>query len=62
VVEVKPDQAAAFQDCLGGDVLLTRIGQTCKDQRLRIAVGGGEWIVWVSLGDLKEAWQKPLRW
>jgi phosphoribosylformylglycinamidine synthase len=33
-----------------------------KEQRLRIAGAGGEWLVWSSLADLKEAWQKPLRW
>jgi phosphoribosylformylglycinamidine synthase len=29
---------------------------------LRIAGANGEWIVWAQLADLKEAWQKPLRW
>jgi hypothetical protein len=38
------------------------IGQTFKEPRLRIAGSSGEWIVWASLADLKEAWQKPLRW
>ena len=22
----------------------------------------GEWVVWTKLAELKEAWQKPLRW
>lgn len=60
VVEVPAGQARAFEECLDG-VPVTRIGQTCKEQRLRIAGAGGEWIVWSQLADLKEAWQKPLR-
>jgi phosphoribosylformylglycinamidine synthase len=28
---------------------------------LRIAGADGEWIIWASLVQLKEAWQKPLR-
>jgi phosphoribosylformylglycinamidine synthase len=60
VVEVTPAQAAAFRQALG-DIPLTRLGITCKEPRLRIAGGNGEWVVWASLADLKEAWQKPLR-
>jgi phosphoribosylformylglycinamidine synthase len=61
VVEVRPDKVSAFQECLR-DVPLTRLGHTCKEQRLRIAGLEGEWIVWANLKDLQEAWQKPLRW
>ena len=39
-----------------------RIGTTVADPRLRIAGSNGEWLVWAKLADLKEAWQKPLRW
>jgi phosphoribosylformylglycinamidine synthase len=62
VVEVKPAQADAFQACLGGEVPLLRLGQTCQEPRLRIAGAGGEWVVWAELARLKEAWQKPMRW
>src|SRR5262249_53428421 len=62
VVEVRPDKVAAFEACLGSHVHLTQIGQTCKEPRLRIAGANGEWIIWAQLADLKEAWQKPLRW
>jgi phosphoribosylformylglycinamidine synthase len=61
VVEVRPNQAAAFEACLAG-VPHSRVGQTVKESRLRIAGAGGEWLVWVELPRLKEAWQKPLRW
>jgi phosphoribosylformylglycinamidine (FGAM) synthase-like enzyme len=62
VVEVRPDQEAAFRACLGGEVSLTPLGQTCKESRLRIAGAGGEWVVRAQLARLKEAWQQPLRW
>ena len=62
VVEVRPDRVSAFEACLGSDIPLTQIGQTCKEPRLRIAGASGEWIVLAQLADLKEAWQKPLRW
>lgn len=62
VVEVRPEHAQAFRDCVGTDVPLRPIGATVKEPRLRIAGGNGEWIVWASLADLKEAWQRPLRW
>jgi phosphoribosylformylglycinamidine synthase len=61
VIEVAPNQAEAFQQCLG-DVPHTRLGQTVKEPRLRIAGANGEWVIWAQLAQLKEAWQKPLRW
>jgi phosphoribosylformylglycinamidine synthase len=61
VVEVTPANVAAFAACLAG-VPLVRLGQTCKEPRLRVAGANGEWIVWAPLAQLKEAWQKPLRW
>jgi len=62
VVEVMQDKASALQDCLGDEVPLAQIGQTCKEPRLRIAGANSEWILWAQLADLKEVWQKPLRW
>jgi phosphoribosylformylglycinamidine synthase len=61
VVEVRPDRAAAFEAALAG-VPVTRLGQTVKEPRLRIAGSSGEWVMWAALDQLKEAWQKPLRW
>jgi phosphoribosylformylglycinamidine synthase len=61
VVEVTPENAKPLQECFGKDIPLVRLGQTCKEPRLRIAGANGEWIVWALLADLKEAWQKPLR-
>jgi phosphoribosylformylglycinamidine synthase len=41
---------------------LVKIGTTVKEPRLRIAGANGEWLIWSKLDELKEAWQKPLRW
>jgi phosphoribosylformylglycinamidine synthase len=61
VVEVRPERAADFEACLG-DVPFVRLGKTIKEPRLRIADRKGEWAVWATLEQLKEAWQQPLRW
>jgi phosphoribosylformylglycinamidine synthase len=62
VVEVKPADVAAVAECFGAEVPVWGIGKTVKEPRLRIAGGDSEWVVWAQLADLKEAWQKPLRW
>jgi len=61
VIEVAPANVLAVRECLG-EVPLCELGKTVKEPRLRIAGSGGEWLVWAQLADLKEAWQKPLRW
>jgi phosphoribosylformylglycinamidine synthase len=61
LVEVRSRHAAAFEACFAG-LPLSKVGVTVAEPRLRIAGAGGEWLVWVKLNDLKEAWQKPLRW
>jgi phosphoribosylformylglycinamidine synthase len=62
VVEVRPDKASAFQACFGSDMPLTQLGQTCKEPRLRIVGANGEWLLWLDLQQLKEAWQELMRW
>jgi phosphoribosylformylglycinamidine synthase II len=61
LVEVTPENTAAFQECLK-DLPCSLLGKTCAEPRLRIAGAGDEWLVSAPLTDLKEAWQKPLRW
>jgi phosphoribosylformylglycinamidine synthase subunit PurSL len=61
VLEVKPENAAALNALFTG-MPLVKIGTTVKEPRLRIAGETGEWLVWSKLDELKEAWQKPLRW
>src|SRR5262249_1119036 len=61
LVEVPPANIKAFQECFA-DLPAWRIGETVKEQRLRVAGTSGEWIVCANLLELKEAWQMPLRW
>ena len=61
VLEIEPANAAAVEGAFAG-LPLARIGATTAEPRLRIAGGGGEWLVWAALAELKEAWQMPLRW
>jgi phosphoribosylformylglycinamidine synthase II len=61
LLEVMPSKVGAVQAIFGNGSLMT-IGQTVKDKRLRIAGANGEWLLWSPLDQLKEAWQKPLRW
>jgi phosphoribosylformylglycinamidine synthase len=62
LLEVAPAKVGAIKELFGSDVPLAAIGQTMKETRLRIAGASGEWRVWAPLDQLKEAWQKPLRW
>jgi phosphoribosylformylglycinamidine synthase subunit PurSL len=61
VVEVQPAHAATIGELFAG-LPLVKIGTTVKEPRLRIAGANGEWLIWSKLDELKEAWQKPLRW
>jgi phosphoribosylformylglycinamidine (FGAM) synthase-like enzyme len=61
LVEVKPEVAAEFERCLA-NVPFARVGVVSKEPRVRVAGANAEWLLWVKLADLKEAWQKPLRW
>ncbi len=61
LLEVKPGDANALAAILS-NLPVAKIGTTTIEQRLRIAGASGEWIVWAKLSELKESWQKPLRW
>ena len=61
VLEVPTAQAAAVEKAFAG-LPLAKLGVTTKEKRLRIAGRDGEWKIWAQLGELKDAWQKPLKW
>src|SRR5262245_52347595 len=61
ILEVKPANAAALTEVLAG-LPLVKVGTTVKEPRLRVAGSDGEWLIWSKLDELREAWQKPLRW
>ena len=62
LLEVKPPAVNALAEIFGSEIPWRQIGKTCKESRLRIAGTNGEWIIWAGLDELKEAWQRPLRW
>jgi phosphoribosylformylglycinamidine synthase II len=62
VVEVSPTNAGAFEAIFAAaKVPCGQIGEVTNGERLQIAGGAGTAID-LPLAELKEAWQKPLRW
>jgi phosphoribosylformylglycinamidine synthase len=61
LIEARPEHAAELGRVFAG-LPFVRVGKTLAEPRLRVAGANGEWVVWVKLSELKEAWQKPLRW
>jgi phosphoribosylformylglycinamidine synthase len=70
VIEIEPGRRAALEALfLKHQVPLAHIGEVVAGDRLQIAAAphaGHEppraWLIDLSIHDLKEAWQKPLRW
>jgi phosphoribosylformylglycinamidine synthase len=61
LVEVRPGDEVGFRGQMDGLPVLA-VGRTVPELRLRIAGGSGEWVVWATLAEMKEAWQAPMRW
>jgi phosphoribosylformylglycinamidine synthase len=61
VIEAKPEFRERLAQVFAG-LPFANVGKTVAEPRLRIASSAGEWLVWAKLSELKEAWQKPLRW
>jgi phosphoribosylformylglycinamidine synthase len=61
LVEVAPENKAEFEEVMGATSLAV-IGQVTDSEVLEIYGLDGGRIVAESLGDLKEAWQRPIRW
>ena len=57
--EVRPEAAAAFESALG-EVAHAKIGEVVDNGRL--AMAADTLLVEADVSELKEAWQKPLRW
>jgi phosphoribosylformylglycinamidine synthase II len=62
LLEIAPEVLGKVTAVFRSEVPMQEIGQTCKEPRLRIAGASGEWIVWIGLDKLKDAWQQPLKW
>jgi phosphoribosylformylglycinamidine synthase len=62
LVEVPADQRIAFESVLkSAHVPCGQVGEVTSGNRLQIA-SGPKTCIDVPLAELKEAWQKPLRW
>ncbi|MBI4304017.1 MAG: phosphoribosylformylglycinamidine synthase subunit PurL [Chloroflexi bacterium] len=61
LVEVAPENKEEFEKLLKS-ITYAAIGKVTDDERLEIRGLKGGKVVDAPLGDLKEAWQKPLRW
>jgi phosphoribosylformylglycinamidine synthase len=61
LVEVAPEHQAEFEAALSG-VPFGRIGQVADDNAVMVNGLSGQRVVAAAIGDLKEAWQRPLRW
>ncbi len=60
ICEVAPENQAAFEAAMGGTVH-GRIGETNASDRLVVQGLSGSHVVDLSLAEMKEAWQAPLR-
>jgi phosphoribosylformylglycinamidine synthase len=61
LVEVDPKDRQPFEGMMA-EVNLAAVGQVTKEQRLEIHGLKGEIVLSASIAELKEAWQRPLRW
>jgi phosphoribosylformylglycinamidine synthase len=60
IIEATPANSGKLKALFSG-LPFAKIGTVSKEPRLRIAGANGEWLIWAALGELKEAWQSPLR-
>jgi phosphoribosylformylglycinamidine synthase len=61
LVEVAPENKGEFEEGMKG-ISFAAIGQVTNSEVLEIYGLDGRRIVLKSLSQLKEAWQKPIRW
>jgi phosphoribosylformylglycinamidine synthase len=61
LVEVAAEDSQRFEQAMGG-VEFAAIGRLAKSGRFEVYGINGERVVSVPVAELKDAWQKPLRW
>ena len=61
LVEVAPESKDEFEQVMSG-ISLAAVGQVTDSEVLEIYGLNSRRVVAKSIGELKEAWQKPLRW
>jgi phosphoribosylformylglycinamidine synthase len=60
VVTVHPENQGAFEDCLKGNAF-SEVGKVIDGSDFKVVGLRGKAVVQVNIFDLKEAWQRPLR-
>jgi phosphoribosylformylglycinamidine synthase II len=61
LVEVAPEDRHQFEDMMAG-VDFAAIGQVASKEKLEVYGLNGEMVLSALIAELKEAWQRPLRW
>ncbi len=61
LVEIAPKDKERFEKALSG-VAFAEIGRVTKDKKLEVIALNNKAIIKADVDELKEAWQKPLRW
>ena len=61
LVEVSEDKRQEFESTMKG-TRFARIGEVTASGRVEVSGLKGQTVVSAPIGDLKESWQKPLRW
>ncbi|MDZ7342727.1 MAG: hypothetical protein ONB27_15320, partial [candidate division KSB1 bacterium] len=61
LVEIAPEKQAAFENILQGHAH-GLIGKTTADKNFQIIGLQGQLVINATIDELKEAWQKTLRW
>jgi phosphoribosylformylglycinamidine synthase II len=61
LVEVAPEDRRQFEDMMAG-VDFAAIGQVTREEKLKVYGLNGKMVLSAAIAELKEAWQRPLRW
>jgi phosphoribosylformylglycinamidine synthase len=61
VVTVHPENQTAFEDCLKGNAL-AEVGIVVEGKTFKVVGLSGKAVIQADIFDLKEAWQRPLKW
>jgi phosphoribosylformylglycinamidine synthase len=61
LVEVAPKDRRRFESMMAG-VEFAAMGQVTDREKLEVYGLNGDIVLSVAIAELKEAWQKPLRW
>jgi len=61
ITEVAPEKKKDFEKAMSG-IDFAEIGRVMKDKKLEVYGRSGKVVLSANITELKEAWQKPLRW